>query len=154
MINFNLTSSKNYIGVQSQLNKLIQQHLPAGSYTETTLEYVEGALNFTMFVRQQADVLMSHGAADKNYHWKKYLDKSFVNEQTRRKHLFVPGNLLVDRISQSRKLPSFNRTNVHSVGWPRLDALIALQNEYDKDKPAARKKMFSGHQRMITTAKV
>ncbi|MEE2001523.1 CDP-glycerol glycerophosphotransferase family protein [Alkalimonas sp. MEB108] len=140
MINFNLTTSKNYLGVQSQLNTLIQKHLPAGSYTETTLEYVEGALNFTMFVMQQADVLMSHGAADKNYHWKKYANKSFVNEQTRRKHLFVPGNLLVDRISQSRKLPSFNRTNVHSVGWPRLDALIALQNEYDKVKPATGKK--------------
>jgi CDP-glycerol glycerophosphotransferase (TagB/SpsB family) len=140
MINFNLTASNNYVGVQSQLNQLIQQHLPAGSYTETTQQYVEGALNFTMFVMQQADVLMSHGAADKNYHWKKYPDRSYVNEQTRKKHLLVPGQLLIDRITKSKKLPSFNQSNVHSVGWPRLDTLMALQKEYDKTKQLGGKK--------------
>ncbi|CAM5217395.1 CDP-glycerol glycerophosphotransferase family protein [Alishewanella longhuensis] len=134
MINFNLSDSKNYKDVQNQLNGLIQKHLPAGSYTESVGHYIEGSLNFSLFVRSDADVLMSHGAADKNYHWKLKSDKTYYNHHTQRKHLLVPGQLLVDRIHKSDKLSAFTNQNVHSVGWPRLDMLLELQQQHNASK--------------------
>jgi len=80
-------------------------------------------LNFTLFIDKEADVLMSHGAADKNYMWRKAADGGYVNHQRRRSHLFVPGAFLVDRISKS-KLSSCGLV-AEPVGCLRLDGLLA-----------------------------
>jgi hypothetical protein len=123
MINFVLSKSSNYSQVQSQINKTIQKWLPADGFTESLEQYVDGALNFTLFIDKPADVLMSHGAADKNYMWRKTEDGGFVNLQRRRQHLFVPGKFLVKRIRKS-KLGAAG-LSAEAVGWPRLDGLIA-----------------------------
>jgi CDP-glycerol glycerophosphotransferase (TagB/SpsB family) len=138
MINFNLTSSQNYKLVQEQINGLIQAHLPPGSFTETVEEYVPGKLNFSLFIDKASDVLMSHGAADKNYHWKSNDEGVRFNHCRERKHLLVPGNFLVKRIVKSKRL-DFDASQVHSVGWPRLDRLLAMREE-QKDSLAALKK--------------
>ncbi len=123
MINFVLTESKNYKEVQLQINQAIQKWLAHSDYRESVDEYIEGALNFTLFIDKEADVLMSHGAADKNYMWRKAADGGYVNQERRRSHLFVPGAFLVDRISKS-KLSSGGLV-AEPVGWPRLDGLLA-----------------------------
>ncbi|WP_232504015.1 CDP-glycerol glycerophosphotransferase family protein [Thiomicrospira microaerophila] len=70
---------------------------------------------------------MSHGAADKNYHFRKASENGVkvnkrINHERKRKHLFVPGNWLKNRIVNSKVL-KFDETTVHAVGWPRLDYL-------------------------------
>jgi CDP-glycerol glycerophosphotransferase (TagB/SpsB family) len=125
MINFNLTSSNNYHLVQSQINGLIQRHLPAGSWSESE-GYVPGKLNFTLFIDNEAEVLMSHGAADKSYHWKRDKEGLRLNHHRRRSHLLVPGEFLAQRISSSGGLHFKAPRQVHVVGWPRLDLLLDL----------------------------
>lgn len=122
MINFVLTKSTNYGKIQSQINSAIQKWLPHKSFQESVGRYVGGALNFTLFIDEEADVLMSHGAADKNYMWRKDEDGTFVNELRRRKRLFVPGDFMVQRINNSKLARA--GLKVEAVGWPRLDALI------------------------------
>lgn len=123
MINFVLHTSKNYEQVQSQINQAIQKWLAPRDFSESLEQYIEGSLNFTLFIDKEADVLMSHGAADKNYMWRKAADGGYVNHQRRRSHLFVPGAFLVDRISKS-ELSSAGLV-AEPVGWPRLDGLVA-----------------------------
>lgn len=139
MIHFNLTNSKNYAGVQSQILNAIKSRLPDESWTESE-EYNEGALNFSLFINQKSDVLMSHGAADKNYHFRKDLTDQTkrMNHTMGRKHLFVPGDFLKNRLVTSPLL-NFGADQVHAVGWPRLDHLLAEQKLYDQ-KPKMREK--------------
>lgn len=122
MINFVLARTKNYALVQAQLNQLIQKWLPDGSFTETYETYREGAVNFTLFIDKPADVLMSHGAADKNYMWRKTEDNFFLNHQRRRRLILVPGSFSVKRIHQSKL--SSTGLKAEAVGWPRLDKLL------------------------------
>lgn len=136
LVNFNLSKSKNYALVQKQLLDVIKRHLPQDSWRESHEQYVEGCLNFTLFIAQEADVLMSHGAADKSYHWKSDdLGRRF-NHERRRSHLLVPGQFLVDRIVSSRSL-RFDSEHVHSVGWPRLDLLLEAQRQAAKASDAS-----------------
>lgn len=126
MINFNRTKSKNYALVQDQILALIQEHLPAGTFSESVNQHVQGCLNFTLFINKQAEVLMSHGAADKSYHWKADEAGLPLNQGKSRQHLLVPGPFLAERIIGSPLL-EFTQAQVHSVGWPRLDLLCDLQ---------------------------
>ena len=125
MINFNLNKSRNYSEVQAQILDLIKAYLPTGSWVEN-YGYVDGILNFSLFIDTKSDVLMSHGAADKNYLFKSNntVPKIRLNHYLDRKHLLVPGNWLRNRIVNSRHL-NFDEASVHVVGWPRLDKLIS-----------------------------
>lgn len=131
MINFVLSTSKNYAQVQFQINQAIQKWLSPGDFSESFDEYIEGSLNFTLFIDKEADVLMSHGAADKNYMWRKDVDGGYVNHQRRRSHLFVPGDFLVHRIANSM-LASGGLT-AEPVGWPRLDGLVSQLAELPRN---------------------
>ena len=126
MINFNHTSSKNYRAVQRQLSDLVQQHLDPNEFSETITECAHDKLNFTWFIRQDADVLMSHGVADKNYYWMKRKDtkERYVNSL---KAILVPGEWMRERMLKSKhiNLPS---EAIIPVGWPRLDLLRELQS--------------------------
>lgn len=127
-INFVLNGSKNYLGVQDRILMEIKKHLPEGSWRESINEYVEGCLNFTLFIAKEADVMMSHGLADKNYHWKRDRQRNRYNQVRRRSHLLVPGDWLKRRIVKSKSI-SFGENQVHTVGWPRLDTLLAESAE-------------------------
>lgn len=123
-INFVRTPSKNYAQVQSQILGLIQAHLPAGSFSETEGVARDGRLNFTLFIHQPADVVMSHGVADKNYFFRK--DEEGARIANRLRHVFVPGQWLKRRLVASKRL-ELAEHQVHAVGWPRLDGLLELQ---------------------------
>lgn len=131
MIHFNLTDSRNYHSVQNQLLDLIKVHLPEGAWTEGH-GYVDGKLNFSLFIHQKSDVLMSHGAADKNYHFRKDPeDKTLrLSHTLGRTDLLVPGPWMKRRLSKSRHL-NFDENSVHIVGWPRLDPF------FNNRRPAA-----------------
>ncbi|MGH1354057.1 MAG: CDP-glycerol glycerophosphotransferase family protein [Thalassovita sp.] len=143
MIHFNKTNSKNYAQVQTQILGSISKHFPEGGWSES-FEYEEGKLNFSLFINQKSDVLMSHGAADKNYHWRKDPDVEGgrLNHSLERKHLFVPGPWLKRRIVESAHL-DFNEDQVHAIGWPRLDQLIEDQKALEADQvEGAQKKVL------------
>jgi hypothetical protein len=127
MINFVLSASKNYALVQTQINQAIQKYLPTGAFTETYEQYAEGSVNFTLFIDNEADVLMSHGAADKNYMWRRSESGSFLNHHKKRKLLMVPGEFSVDRIQNSSL--SSNGLRAMAVGWPRLDTLLTSRSD-------------------------
>jgi hypothetical protein len=120
-INFVLNTSPNYTEVQSNIFSLIMEKLGRDEYTVG--KYREGSLNFSLFIRDRADVVMSHGVADKNYFWVK--DEQGLRYADRLKAVLVPGRWLKDRIVRSRKL-QLGSDRVFSVGWPRLDMLRQL----------------------------
>jgi CDP-glycerol glycerophosphotransferase (TagB/SpsB family) len=69
---------------------------------------------------------MSHGLADKNYFLRKDGDGERISN--RLKHLFVPGEWLKRRLLRAESL-EIGAERIHVVGWPRLDALLAAQQE-------------------------
>jgi CDP-glycerol glycerophosphotransferase (TagB/SpsB family) len=118
-INYVLDISKAYAGVQSQLLGLIDAQLPEPRPTRG--EYRKGALNFALFIREPADVVMSHGVADKSYFWTADgQGRKFVNS---RQHVLVPGEWLKRRLLSSKPI-RLTEEQIHVVGWPRLDELI------------------------------
>ncbi len=120
-VNFVLEPSDAYAGVQQQLLGLIEPHLPGGRGTRGA--YAPEALNFSLFIRQPADVLMSHGVADKNYLWTSDgQGRRLVNQ---RRHVLVPGEWLKRRMLESRGI-HLGPDQIHVVGWPRLDELVTL----------------------------
>ncbi len=141
MINFVLTGSKNYSGVQEQILGSIIKHLPTDVWRDSVEEYVEGCLNFTLFIDKEADVLMSHGAADKNYHWRKIDgDKTRrMNHERRRTDLLVPGSWLRNKILISHWL-NFPKEHVHVVGWPRLDTLLEMARRLPEPSGSIRRR--------------
>ncbi|MGA9797242.1 MAG: hypothetical protein WBQ17_17080 [Rhizomicrobium sp.] len=135
MINFILSSSPNYALVQASMLGLIKAHLDPAEYSETVSRRRADALNFSLFISSQPDVLMSHGAADKNYFWRRHPEQRTRLVKDVR-HILVPGDWLRRRIVRSKHLPQ-GKNQVHNVGWPRLDALYALQAKYRASpKPA------------------
>jgi hypothetical protein len=136
-VNLVKTSSRNYLQVQAQILGLIKAELPADAFLESVGERRDDALNFTLFIHQPSDVLMSHGLADKNYFFRK--DESGERIASRLSHVFVPGGWLRDRILGSRKL-GLSADQVHVVGWPRLDQLLELQASEVPLESAPRKK--------------
>lgn len=131
-INHVLTPASSYFGVQNQLLGLIDAQLPDPKPTRGP--YVEGAVNFCLFIRHRADVVMSHGAADKSYLWTPDgQGHRFAND---RQHLFVPGQWLKRRIVASRAI-TLGEDRIHVVGWPRLDMLL---NQAQPPAPRGRPK--------------
>lgn len=108
------------MGVQKQLLDLIEAQLP-GPPPERDSTYRPGAVNFSLFIWPESDVVMSHGVADKNYLWTRDSDGGRL--ANRHQHLLVPGRWLQRRLLKS---PTVNLPdeNIHLVGWPRLDTLI------------------------------
>jgi hypothetical protein len=117
-INFVLDRSDSYAGVQDQLLGLIDAQLPTPA---SRGDYVPGALNLSLFIRERADVVMSHGVADKNYLWTS--DAQGKRLANQREHLLVPGEWLKRRLLASKPI-HLSAEQIHVVGWPRLDLLI------------------------------
>jgi CDP-glycerol glycerophosphotransferase (TagB/SpsB family) len=125
MINFVHDASANYAGVQQSLLNTVRAHLPQNSHTSSTSIYREGSLNFALFVRQPADVVMSHGVADKNY----FTDVRDSNGQlyaNRLNGLLVPGPWMKRKLLAVEEL-RLTENQIHTVGWPRLDELRRLR---------------------------
>lgn len=121
MINHVIDPSKNYAGVQECLLGAICRHLPPNSFTTTMGTYRSGALNFSLFVRQPADFVMSHGVADKNY-FTDVRDAEGRLYANRLRGLFVPGAWMKRKLLAHPEL-NFRPDQIHTVGWPRLDIL-------------------------------
>ena len=136
-INFVLSASSNYLLVQRQILGTIQKHLHTDEYSLSEAAVVPGALNFSLFIRSGAEVVMSHGAADKNYLYTRAADgERIVNSL---KHVFVPGNWLKNRLLASKSV-KLDPDQVHVVGWPRLDALLELRAAHQPER---------GHERRL-----
>ncbi|MGB7983405.1 MAG: hypothetical protein WCF36_21715 [Candidatus Nanopelagicales bacterium] len=119
-IHFVLDRAGSYQAVQSQLLDVIDPHLPDPKPARVA-QYRPGALNFCLFIRPQADVVMSHGVADKNYLWSS--DGQGKRLANQRQHLLVPGQWLRRRLLESPAI-KLDAERIHVVGWPRLDLLI------------------------------
>ncbi len=119
-IHFVLDRAGSYQAVQSQLFDLIDPHLPEPVPTRSP-DYQHGALNLCLFIRPEADVVMSHGVADKNYLWSS--DGQGKRLANQRQHLLVPGQWLRRRLLASPAI-KLDEDRIHVVGWPRLDLLI------------------------------
>ena len=96
-IHFVLDRADSYQGVQAQLLDLIDPHLPDPRPERG--DYRPGALNFCLFIRPRADVVMSHGVADKNYLWSS--DGQGKRLANQRQDLLVPGEWLRRRLLES-----------------------------------------------------
>ena len=116
---FAINETQGYMAVQSQLFDIIDAHLPEPP--PRNVDYVPGALNFSVFIRKKSDVVMSHGVADKNYFWSP--DDQGRRLASQREHLLVPGEWLKRRLLGSRSI-DLDADQIHVVGWPRLDILI------------------------------
>ena len=125
-INLVHTKSRNYAGVQRQILDAITRHLSLGEFSTTIGERAPGSLNFSLFILQPSDVVMSHGVADKNYFLRK--DDAGEHISNRLSHLFVPGEWLKRRLLAAKKL-DVGPERIHVVGWPRLDVLLAAQKK-------------------------
>lgn len=131
-INFNHIKSKDYNLVQSHLSKMVQIHLNETNY-QISDKYINKCLNFTWFIRNKADVLMSHGVADKNYLWikKKFFRTCYVNNFNA---VLVPGRWMKERMIKSNEIKLFPH-QIIPVGWPRIDILRTLQKDFIKEIP-------------------
>ena len=140
-INLVHTKSKNYSGVQEQILGAITRHLSPGEFSTTVGKRAPGSLNFSLFILQPSDVVMSHGLADKNYFLRKDEDGEHISN--RLEHLFVPGEWLKRRLLAWKGL-EVGAEHIHVVGWPRLDALLATQQEMPvvPREPGARPKVL------------
>ena len=140
-INLVRTESKNYAGVQQQILDAITRHLAPGEFSTTVGKLEPDSLNFSLFSRLPTDVLMSHGLADKNYFLRKDADGKHISN--RLEHLFVPGEWLKRRLLGRAGL-QVDAERIHVVGWPRLDILLATQQEMPvmPRSPGARPKVL------------
>ena len=133
-INLVHTSSKNYAAIQQQILGAITKHLGPQEYSTTVGKRAPGSLNFSLFIRMPADVVMSHGVADKNYFLRKDADGERISN--RLEHVLVPGEWLKRRLLKRKDL-KLGRKQIHVVGWPRLDILLATQQAMPVDPPRA-----------------
>lgn len=143
-ITFVLTTSKNYRGVEKNILDPIRNHLKANNLATfrsvPSPEYNQEAagISFNLFTRHPGDVLMSHGVADKNYFWIE--DDDGQPRVNQRKHLFVPGPWLKNRLLKDPRI-TLKDEQIHCVGWPRLDALLKRQAAYNARKQTKNKKL-------------
>jgi hypothetical protein len=126
-INFVHEPSANYAGVQQQLVSLIASELPKGAWGCTKGFRLDGSVNITFFIKQEADVLMSHGVADKNYFTRRDSRNKYL--LNRYQHAFVPGMWLKNKIL-ARPGIHLPPQNIHVVGWHRLDLLVQKRRDY------------------------
>ena len=123
IINFIKHGSPNYIAVDEQLRELIINQLDGFNYSIEGSN-VNDCLNISFFIRDEPDVLMSHGLVDKNYFW--INDDNGDKYVNRLKAILVPGNWHKDRLLKSKKITLTN-DQIHIVGWPRIDFLREKQ---------------------------
>jgi len=126
-VNFVHEPSANYAGVQQQLVSLVASELPKGAWGCTKGFRIDGSVNITFFIKQDADVLMSHGVADKNYFTRRDSRNKYLLNRYR--HAFVPGMWLKNKIL-SRTGINLSPENIHVVGWHRLDLLVQKRRDY------------------------
>lgn len=135
-IKFVLSESNNYISVQEQLLSQIKRHIRKGSVVEVGRKDFtkdDESLSFGLFIRDPADVLMSHGVADKNYMFIK--DKNTGNRLINsRRAVLVPGPWLKRRLLKSKSI-KLGEDQIICVGWPRLDELKRLQKKWNAKYP-------------------
>ena len=124
-INFFLNKSDNYNLVEKQLQDLIINYLDKGEYTISDKKN-STSINISFFIRNDVDVVLSHGVADKNYFWISDENKDkYVN---RLKAVMVPGKWHKNRLLKSKKI-TLEEDQIIIVGWPRIDLLRNLQKD-------------------------
>lgn len=141
-INIVESPAENYAGVQRQILGAITKHLAPEEFSTSMDEVIPGALNFSLFMRekdQPADVVMSHGLADKKYFLRRDLNRERVSN--RLSHLLVPGEWLKRRLLAVRDL-QVDPERIHVVGWPRLDVLLQTQRDLPPRTPGSRPKVL------------
>jgi hypothetical protein len=129
-VNFSRSLSANYAQIQDEIGGAVFRHLPEGAVTFTDRAYREGAVNFTLFIRDHADVILSHGLADKRYFFRREEEGPRERSLNRFEHVLVPGEWMKDRVLGTKDV-TLRPDQVHVVGWPRLDLLIEQQAAYD-----------------------
>ncbi|MEX0868341.1 MAG: hypothetical protein WD011_01585, partial [Nitriliruptoraceae bacterium] len=127
-INVVRSAGKSYQAVQDDIVDAVRPYLADG-LTQTTTEYARGALNFTMFIRQPADVMMSHGVACKRYLWLRD-PESGERMLNRFAAVLVAGRWHRERLLATPDI-TLGPSQIHIVGWPRLDRLLAAQATAD-----------------------
>lgn len=95
---------------------------------ETTLRYIKHnwkykKLTITFFVRDKADIFMSHGLADKNYH-------TAHDTLDRFKLILVPGPWLKNKLVN---LHGIHESKIACVGWPKLDPLFDTESKINTE---------------------
>ena len=128
-VNFSRSLSANYSQIQDEIGGAVFRHLPEGSVTFTDRAYREGAVNFTLFIRDHADVILSHGLADKRYFFRREEGRPRDRMINSFQHVLVPGVWMKDRLLEAEDV-TLQPNQVHVVGWPRLDLLIEQQAAY------------------------
>jgi hypothetical protein len=140
-INIVRAAHKHYMGVQQQILDAITRHMAPDEFSTTVGQRAPERLNFSLFIRSPADVVMSHGLADKKY----FLinDKHGERIINRLEHVFVPGEWLKRRLMARDDL-EIDAEHIHVVGWPRLDLLMATQQAMPSvpRSPGARPKVL------------
>lgn len=124
-INFRKQVNKSYLQVQDNINQSICRHLLDDEHSNTKC-FKPGCLNISYFIRHEADVLMSHGVADKNYLSMRNSGERMVNKF---QHILVPGPWLKNKILNLQGC-ELNADQIHVVGWPRLDSLYRERTFY------------------------
>jgi hypothetical protein len=132
-INFVFSEGLNYMGVQEQLRDTIIKFLPGDSWSCSPSFKHPQKINITFFIRKSADIMMSHGVADKNYFFrKKKCGGYYLNDF---KYAIVPGNWLKNRIINNPNI-TMPPENIFVVGWPRLDELSKWNVEAQAERKA------------------
>ena len=132
VINFIRNKSKSYALVQQTLLASIATHLDRRLLTTSVDQRRDGCLNFSFFIREPADIVMSHGVADKNYFT--VVDDDGELYANRLKAIFVPGAWLKRKLVAD-PLVCLGEEQIYSVGWPRLDLL--RQRAQSHSRPAS-----------------
>lgn len=132
-INFIWKYSRNYKDVQSSIFGQIGEHLPEERQRSTKERIITNkeTINLSLFIRNRADVLMSHGVADKNYLFIRDDSGDFMINKF--PHVLVPGQWLKDRLLSTEGIRLVNG-QIHVVGWPRLDKLLELRRLNRKNR--------------------
>jgi len=125
-INFLKTKKTSYEIVRQNINSQIIKHLDTKQVSESKNFKNKRVINFTLFIRDEADVIMSHGVADKNYFSMRDNNERLVN---RFSHVLVPGPFLKKKLLDMPGV-TVPEKNIHIVGWPRLDYLVTLKQSF------------------------
>jgi hypothetical protein len=127
-IHFIRTLARNYTGIEVSVAASVFAHLPRRAVVDARADDDHRrALTFGLFIADPADVLMSHGLADKRYFHRRDPEtgERMVN---RFGHILVPGEWTKRRVLKSKGV-ELTRDRIHVVGWPRLDLLLERQRE-------------------------
>jgi CDP-glycerol glycerophosphotransferase (TagB/SpsB family) len=129
-VNLVRIKSKSYAKVQTALFEELTLGIDNSMLSESQDEYVKSksVLNLTFFIRHKADVLMSHGVADKNYMLirDKKDGSRLVNSF---KYVLVPGEWLKQKLLKDTDI-TLQADQIKIIGWPRLNSLKRLKRKW------------------------